>query len=222
VGKRAIDLIIGTLMCVIALPVMLVGALVSMIALRTWSPFFKQERVGRGGAALQFPKLRTMPKTMPAYGLKTEISFDELPRTMKFLRKTHIDELPQLFLVVTGALSLVGPRPKMPDSVEPVERRYGAARVQVPQGCTGLWQVSVAKPFLPNDHPEFDLFYVANHSVRLDLWILWRTLGHGLGLTKLITLDDVPAWARRKAAPLTVVLDLTERPADTSAAHANA
>jgi lipopolysaccharide/colanic/teichoic acid biosynthesis glycosyltransferase len=220
VGKRALDLAFGIVLCLAALPLMLVGVVLSMVSLRTLSPFFRQERVGFGGARLRFPKLRTMPCSMPAYGLKTEMSFDELPRAMKFLRRTHIDELPQLFLVVTGALSLVGPRPKMPDSVEPVDAHYGAARVQVPQGCTGLWQISVAKPFLPNDHPEYDLFYVANRSVRLDLWILWRTLAHGLGLTKLITLEDVPAWAHRATRAQTL-LDLAEgEPVSATAARA--
>lgn len=212
-AKRALDLTIGTALCLLSLPLMLLGAVVSMISLRTSSPFFRQDRVGFRGERLRFPKLRTMPKSMPAYGLKTEISFDELPAAMRFLRRTHVDELPQLFLVMTGALSLVGPRPKMPDAVEPVDADYGTTRVKVPQGCTGLWQISVAKPFLPNDHPEYDLFYVENQSLRLDLWILWRTLGHGLGLTKLITLDDVPTWARRAVQ----VLDLTDEPAETPA-----
>ena len=212
-GKRIIDLTLGAVLCVVAVPVMLVGALVSMIALRTLSPFFRQERVGFEGRRLLLPKIRTMPRSMPAYGLKTEICFDELPRSMKFLRRTHIDELPQLFLVVSGALSLVGPRPKMPDAVEPVDARYGTARVTVPQGCTGLWQISVAKPFLPNDHPEYDLLYVENHSVRLDCWILWRTFAHGLCLTKLITLRDVPQWA----------VDRREVPAEApTAVHLNA
>jgi lipopolysaccharide/colanic/teichoic acid biosynthesis glycosyltransferase len=214
VRKRALDLIVGTLLCVVAVPLMLAAALVSMIVLRTWSPLFFHERVGFGGAPLRFPKLRTMPPSMPAYGLKTAMSFETLPPAMKFLRRTHIDELPQLFLVVTGALSLVGPRPKMPDAVEPVDAQYGAARVTVPQGCTGLWQISVHKLELPNDHPDYDLLYVANQSLRLDLWILWRTLAHGLKLSKLITLEDVPAWARR---------ELIERPADAPAAlRANA
>jgi hypothetical protein len=83
----------------------------------------------------------------------------------------------------------------MPDIFEPVTAPYGTERVQVPQGCTGLWQISTDKYGLPSDSPEYDLFYVANHSVRLDLWILWRTVAHGLHLTKLITLDDIPAWA---------------------------
>ncbi|HVV36723.1 MAG TPA: sugar transferase [Acidimicrobiales bacterium] len=216
------DIVGGALLSLAAVPLIAVGTVVVMVTLRTTSPFFTQTRIGRNGRELRFPKLRTMPRSMPAYALKTEVSFDHLPRPMKFLRRMHIDELPQLFLVVTGALSLVGPRPKMPDAVEPVDAAYGAARVRVRQGCTGLWQISTAKSLLPKDHPEYDLFYVEHQSLRLDLWILWRTLMHGLRLTNLITLDDVPAWtlrqgATRRNAP---VLDLT--PGKESHQRANA
>ncbi|HUR77191.1 MAG TPA: sugar transferase [Acidimicrobiales bacterium] len=209
--KRAIDIVIGTLLCVIALPIIAVGALVVMVTLRTTSPFFTQTRIGRGGTGIRFPKLRTMPKSMPAYTLKTAAAFGELSAVSQFLRNTHIDELPQLVLVIKGDLSLVGPRPKMPDAVEPVARHYGRMRVRVPQGCTGLWQISRHKTELPDSHPEYDQFYVANQSTALDLWILWRTLAHGLRITRLITLDDVPAWVRaRHGAPVLRLLDLTE------------
>jgi lipopolysaccharide/colanic/teichoic acid biosynthesis glycosyltransferase len=225
--KRLIDIVVGTFMCLVALPFIAVGAIVVMISLRTLSPFFSQTRIGKGGEDLKFPKLRTMPKSMPAYALKTETCFKHLPAATKFLRKMHIDELPQLFLVVTGKLSLVGPRPKMPDAVEPVGAIYGRARVQVAQGCTGLWQISEAKTDLPSNHPEYDLFYVANHSVRMDMWILWRTLMHGLRFTPLITLEDVPAWVqtKRTVPVLAPVIDLTtheKSAAAVSPLHANA
>jgi lipopolysaccharide/colanic/teichoic acid biosynthesis glycosyltransferase len=199
------------MLCLLALPFIALGAVVVMVSLRTVSPFFFQTRIGRSGKDIRFPKLRTMPRSMPEYALKTTVSFAHLPAAMKFLRKLHIDELPQLFLVVTGTVSLVGPRPKMPDIYEPVTAPYGTTRVQVPQGCTGLWQISAHKYELPSDYPEYDLFYVAHQSFRLDLWILWRTLAHGLRLTKLVTLADVPVWARRPtAAPALPWLDLTD------------
>ena len=212
-GKRLLDIVGGLVLGIVALPLILAGALVAMVSLRTLSPFFRQERVGFGGQPLRFPKIRTMPRDMPEYALKTTVSFDHLPKAMQFLRKLHIDELPQLLLVLTGELSLVGPRPKMPDVFEPVSAHYGDTRVRVPQGCTGLWQISVHKYELPSDSPEYDLFYVANHSVRFDLWILWRTFAHGLHLSKLVTLADVPRWARRsKEAPVLQLLDLTDAP----------
>lgn len=191
--KRAIDLALGIVLAVVALPVVMVMAFCLFVVFRQ-SPFFMQERIGYEGKRLRFPKLRTLPRSSPAYALKTELSFDDLPRSAKLFRNLHIDELPQLLLVITGALSLVGPRPKMPDDVEPCGAEYGRTRVTVPQGCTGLWQISVDKGGIPDRTPEYDLFYVAHRSNRFDLWILWQTLLHGLHLGKLVTLDDVPNW----------------------------
>lgn len=209
-------------MCLVALPLILVGAVAVMIALRTWSPFFSQIRLGRGGEPIKFPKLRTLPKSMPKYGLKTKMSFDHVPAATRFLRTMHIDELPQLFLVVTGKMSLVGPRPKMPDDVEPVDPFYGTNRVKVAQGCTGLWQISQAKTDLPSNHPEYDLFYVANRTLRMDMWILWRTLLHGLRVANLITLGDVPTWTLAKTPTHVAppVIDLTSHEAATLRANA--
>jgi lipopolysaccharide/colanic/teichoic acid biosynthesis glycosyltransferase len=210
-GKRLLDIVGGLLLGIVALPFIAAGALVVMVSLRTISPFFFQTRIGAGGKDIRFPKLRTMPRSMPEYALKTTVSFDELPAAMKFLRRLHIDELPQLFLVVAGELSLVGPRPKMPDLFEPVGALYGRTRVQVRQGCTGLWQISVHKYDLPSDNPEYDLFYVANHTFRLDAWILLRTLTHGLRLTRPVTLADVPRWTGcAVTVPMLPLLDLSE------------
>jgi lipopolysaccharide/colanic/teichoic acid biosynthesis glycosyltransferase len=203
--KRSIDIVLGTILVVFALPLMLVGSVCLTVAFRHF-PFFMQDRIGFGGRPLRFPKLRTLPSSVPAYALKTEISFDDLPRSGKFLRKVHFDELPQLFLVVMGRLSLVGPRPKMPDDVEPCDEEYGRLRVTVPQGCTGLWQISVDKSGIPDKTPEYDLFYVAHRSNRFDMWILWRTLMNGLHIGKLVTLDDIPKWVYKgdKAVPTAV------------------
>jgi lipopolysaccharide/colanic/teichoic acid biosynthesis glycosyltransferase len=216
--KRLFDVVVGLVLCAFAAPIIVAGALATMLALRTTSPFFSQTRLGYRDKDLRFPKLRTMPASMPAYALKTAMSFDHLPRVSRFLRSMHIDELPQLFLVVRGELSLVGPRPKMPDDVEPVDAMYSRTRRQVPQGCTGLWQISVDKSNLPGDHPEYDFFYVANHSLRLDAWILWRTLTHALRLTNLVTLEDVPTWARRTTRTHTPerVLDLATIPSEAT------
>jgi len=191
--KRGIDIVLGTVLLICALPLLLIASVSLTIAFRHF-PFFMQDRIGYRGKALAFPKLRTLPSTVPAYALKTEISFDGLPRSGKYLRRVHFDELPQLILVVMGRLSLVGPRPKMPDDVEPCDAEYGRLRVTVPQGCTGLWQISVDKCGIPDKTPQYDLFYVSHRSNRFDLWILWRTLMNGLHIGDLVTLDDVPEW----------------------------
>lgn len=188
----------GAVLFVALLPVMAVVALGVAVELRTWRAFFVQRRLGLRGRPFAFVKLRTLPVSAPAYALKTEVVPAPPGRLVDFLRRSHLDELPQLALVLTGRLSLVGPRPKMPHEVEPVEPLYGAVRTSVPQGCTGLWQVSVAANGLPDASPEYDLFYVAHRGIRLDGWILWRTALLMSGLAGPISLGDVPRWAHRR------------------------
>jgi len=182
---------------VAAVPVIVVAAVGVLVAFGTW-PFFVQERIGAGGRLLRFPKLRTLPPETPAYTLKRDLDTASLPWLARALRRSHLDELPQLFLVLGGQLSLVGPRPKMPDEAEPVPSRYGMVRASVPQGCTGLWQISRASHLLPHEAPEFDFFYVSNRGLRLDCWILWRTALVVTGLGRRVDLHDVPMWCRRR------------------------
>ncbi len=195
-GKRTIDLVAGFVVAVATLPLLLMCLLASAIVLRTW-PLFVQTRLGEGGRVMRMPKVRTLPRDFPAYALKPEVVATRLPTLMRLLRHHKLDELPQLWLVVLGRLSLVGPRPKMPDGHEPVDREYGARRVLVPQGCTCLWQISDQVHLLPSQAPEFDLYYVDEGTVRLDLWILWRTALLMLGIAGPVGLGDVPAWTRR-------------------------
>jgi lipopolysaccharide/colanic/teichoic acid biosynthesis glycosyltransferase len=200
--KRAIDLTVGTVLAVASLPFIVVGAAISTFSLRCW-PFFQQERLGLHGQPFSMWKIRTLPPCTSPYALKDDSVSSLAPtRATAWLRRTRLDELPQLFHVLSGELSLVGPRPKMPDEYEPVEAVYGAVRVSVPQGCTGLWQISAHTDALPRDHPEFDLLYVEVHSLRLDLWILRRTVGVLLGSPRRIVLDDLPRWATRSQVSL--------------------
>lgn len=198
--KRVIDLVAAAVLTVLTLPVVLLLAVVLAVHLRAW-PFFTHERIGRDGRTLRVTKLRTLSPSMRPYALKTEVEL-EASRLCQALRRLHLDELPQLWLVVIGAMSLVGPRPKMPDEHEPVDALYGMERVMVPQGITGLWQVSDSTDLLPSEAMQYDLFYVRNHSVLLDLWILWRTVGTVLGRGRGVTLDDVPGWALSGAPEL--------------------
>lgn len=208
--KRVIDLIAAFVLTVLTLPVVVVLAVVLAVHLRAW-PFFTHERIGHDGRMIRVTKLRTLPPSTRPYALKTEVSL-ETSRLCLALRRLHLDELPQLWLVVVGAMSLVGPRPKMPDEHEPVDPIYGYERVTVPQGITGLWQVSDATNVLPSDAMQYDLFYVRNQTLLLDLWILWRTIGVVLGLGGEATLGDVPTWALPVTDParrVVVSTDLT-------------
>lgn len=210
--KRALDLVLATVLSLATLPVVLLLGIVLAVHLRAW-PLFVHDRIGRDHRPLRMVKLRTLPTTTPSYALKTDVPL-ETSALCRVVRRLHLDELPQLWLVVRGSLSLVGPRPKMPDEAEPVDPRYGAERVTVPQGVTGLWQVSNATGGLPSDAPHFDVHYVRNRTTRLDLWIMWRTLGKVLGLARGVDVRDVPNWAlprhaRRRTRRVVLAPDLT-------------
>jgi lipopolysaccharide/colanic/teichoic acid biosynthesis glycosyltransferase len=92
----------------------------------------------------------------------------------RFLRRYSLDELPQLVNVFRGEMSLVGPRPALPSEVEQYDH-WVRNRLNVKPGMTGLWQVSGRAETTFSDYVRYDLFYIQNWSLSLDLWILWRT-----------------------------------------------
>ena len=198
-GKRVFDLVVGAVLALVALPLILGFAIALAITLRAW-PFFLQERIGQHGRTFKILKLRTLPAHAPRYALKDSLDFSTLPAVARFLRRTHLDELPQLFCVLAGNLSLVGPRPKMPDAHEPVDPRYAAIRQSVKQGCTGLWQIGRDADGLPHEAPEYDYFYIKNQSLWLDLWILLQTVLVVARLSRGTSLDCVPQWAVASSA----------------------
>ena len=193
ISKRVFDLLVGLPLAFVAVPVIAVLAAGLACSLRCW-PFFVQTRIGKGGRPFRMIKLRTLPPSTQRHLLKHDLSAVAAPRFARAVRNRHLDELPQLFLVVVGKLSLVGPRPKMLDAFEPVEANYGAARVVVGQGCTGLWQIGRHADSLPRDAPEYDLFYLRHRSCRLDVWILCRTTRILLGFGGRVGLNEVPRW----------------------------
>jgi exopolysaccharide production protein ExoY len=198
--KRSADIAIGIPLCVVAVPVVIVLAFALSIQLRA-TPIFVHERIGRGGAYIRIPKLRTLPAHTPPYADKTVHNLSPGSPLASFLRRAHLDELPQLFLVVLGRLSLVGPRPRMvTEALEFSDPRYDAVRTSVDQGCTGLWQISVDGCRRVSDAPQYDFFYAHHRTLRLDLWILWRTLVQALGAAP-ITLADVPRWTLDGSSP---------------------
>ena len=193
VGKRVIDLVVGVPLALLVLPLIVVLAVGSAITLRAW-PLFVQRRVGRGGREFPFVKLRTLPTTVPTAADKYHLQDVRIPAFCRVLRAKHLDELPQLLLVPVGWMSLVGPRPEMPDILERYPRELAADRSCVRPGCTGLWQVSTSVSKLIYEAPEYDLAYVREGSLRLDLWILARTLRLYLPRARYIELSDIPRW----------------------------
>jgi lipopolysaccharide/colanic/teichoic acid biosynthesis glycosyltransferase len=193
--KRLVDVVVAASLSVIVVPVVLLLAAVGAVHFRA-NPFFTQTRLGQHGEEFTILKLRSLPPETGAYLLKESLGQQELSWFSRFLRGTKLDELPQLLHVLTGKMTLVGPRPKMPDRFEPVAFAYAHARTRVPQGCTCLWQVGVTTDGLPSETPEFDYFYLLHGGPRLDLWIVMRTALTLLGLARPVSLDDIPEWAR--------------------------
>jgi lipopolysaccharide/colanic/teichoic acid biosynthesis glycosyltransferase len=192
--KRCIDVAAGAVLAVLSLPLVLVMAVVSALLFRAW-PFFTQTRVGLNGRNFRIVKIRTLPKTAPSQAHKFVINEIRLPRFASLLRNTHLDELPQLWLVPVGTMSLVGPRPEMCFLHEQGDDGFGELRTSVRPGCTGLWQVSKAASGLIWDTMEYDRFYVRHACLRLDLWILARTLLIMTPFAKVVSLADIPRWA---------------------------
>ncbi|CAI7977875.1 Undecaprenyl-phosphate galactose phosphotransferase [Frankia sp. Hr75.2] len=149
---------------------------------------FKQIRVGRGGSEFRMYKFRSMyvdaeqrkaeleSSNERAEGLLFKMRDDpRITKVGKFLRKWSLDELPQLFNVVNGSMSLVGPRPPLPSEVARYEDDV-YRRLMVKPGLTGLWQISGRSDLEWNESVRLDLRYVENWSLAMDFVILWRTL----------------------------------------------
>jgi len=185
--KRALDLIVGSAMLALTLPLMLlIGA---AIRLDTPGPvFYADQRVGRDGKLFWMHKFRSMRKgaedqldelVRTGGEGETLFKFEDDPRVTRvgrFLRRTSIDELPQLFNVLKGEMSMVGPRPELPWLVDRYEP-WQWQRLTVPQGMTGWWQVNGRGDKPQHLHTQEDLFYIQHYSLLLDIRILWRTVG---------------------------------------------
>lgn len=207
IAKRGFDIIVGSVLALVALPFILIAALVSAASLRAW-PFFVQHRVGRGGHTFRILKVRTLPAHVPSYTAKTALDPASFSRSMAFLRRTHLDELPQLFLVPAGKMSLVGPRPEMRFLHDRLPRSTAELRTSVRPGCTGLWQISEGSLALINETPEYDRYYLLQSSTRFDLWILWRTFRVMFTRAEPVGIDDIPQWVL-PTTKLEAELDLT-------------
>lgn len=194
-GKRLVDIALGSLLAIAAVPIVVLLAIAVAIALREW-PFFTHDRVGKDGELFRMIKIKTLPSNVPPYADKNDLDLYAIPALCRFLRATHIDELPQLLLVLRGKMSLVGPRPHWD---EPIDPHFLDVRTSVRPGCTGLWQLGHHRHLNAVAEPSYDYFYVEHSSLTLDAWILWRTLLALPGLGKPRALTDVPRWARRDA-----------------------
>ena len=182
--KRLMDIVLATLLLIIFLPVLILCAIA--IGLDSRGPvFFRQERTGKGGQRFKMFKLRTMVRDADSIKNKyrhlntqsyPDFKIPNDPRITKFgrfLRKTSLDEFPQLLNVIRGEMSLVGPRPTSFDSS--TYDLWHTARLEVKPGITGLWQVSGRCDIDFDDRARLDIAYIRNQSIGLDIKIMLRT-----------------------------------------------
>ncbi|WP_223992485.1 sugar transferase [Arthrobacter sp. NicSoilB11] len=186
VAKRLFDIVISGALITLAAPLMMIVAVV--VRFDSKGPvLFRQQRVGMGGNTFHMLKFRSMvvdaerqlsvlSDQNEGSGVLFKIKNDpRITRVGRYLRRYSVDELPQLFNIFAGSMSLVGPRPPLPQEVEAYERDV-RRRLLVKPGLTGLWQVSGRSDLSWQDSVRLDLYYVENWSLAGDLVILLRTI----------------------------------------------
>jgi lipopolysaccharide/colanic/teichoic acid biosynthesis glycosyltransferase len=193
VGRRTQDIILSSLALIVLSPFMLLVALIIYIDDPHGSPIFVQERIGRGGKPFKFYKFRSMvvdaedrldelqslnEKDGPAFKIHDD---PRITHVGKFIRKTSIDELPQLVNVLKGDMSICGPRPPLPREVEKYNE-YQMQRLYVTPGLTCYWQIQHNRDDLSFDEwLELDLKYLRERSFIVDWKIIFATIGAVLG-----------------------------------------
>lgn len=196
--KRGTDIFVSWPSLLVIAPLLLVLVIVNAIATKG-HPIFRQTRVGRNGRDIRVYKFRSMaidaedrlrndPDLYAKYlanGHKLPEGEDPRITTFgRFLRKSSLDELPQLWCVATGSMSMVGPRPVLPDELEKLYGTRQDCYLRSKPGLTGLWQVSGRSTVTGDDRVDLDCDYVHNWSFFSDLSVLLRTVpavvfGHG-------------------------------------------
>lgn len=187
IAKRFFDIIGAAAGLILLSPLFLLVALLIKLEDPKGSVFFYQTRVGKNEKPFRMFKFRSMVMNAEEK-LKDLLDKNEISGAMfkmkddpritkigKFIRKTSIDELPQLYNVLRGDMSLVGPRPPLVREVADYTK-YDKLRLSVTPGCTGLWQVSGRNELSFHEMVELDLTYIQNRSVLGDLKIIFKTL----------------------------------------------
>ncbi len=195
--KRLIDLLGSLIGMVIVFPIFIIIAL--SVKLTSKGPiFFKQERLGKNGRVFKIIKFRTMVVNAEKMGdgLKVENESDNrITKVGKFLRATSLDELPQLWNVLMGDMSLVGPRPPVPYHPYKYEEYndFQRKRFEMRPGITGLTQVTVRNSVSWDDRIRIDVEYIERFNLWLDIKILFRTV------IKVIKSEDIYGQNKKEA-----------------------
>lgn len=190
--KRLID-VSGSVIGLIALSPLLVGAAAAIVATMGWPVIFRQQRPGLNGEIFTLYKFRTMRPPRTGEGPYFRTDAQRLTRLGRFLRATSIDELPELWNVLKGEMSIVGPRPLLVEYLD----RYSpeqARRHEVRPGITGWAQVNGRQAIAFSKRLALDVWYVDNWSLSLDMRIIIRTLADTVRSRGVISgqnVDDV-------------------------------
>jgi lipopolysaccharide/colanic/teichoic acid biosynthesis glycosyltransferase len=194
IAKRSCDLVVGAVLLTLSAPALVAAA----VAIKATSPgpvLFHQQRIGKGGNPFVVYKLRTMANDAEQEhaefaarrgvdGQLFKLEADpRVTRVGRFLRRSSLDEVPQLWNVLRGDMALVGPRPFVPSESSSING-FAQRRFEVRPGLTGLWQVSGRSNLSFDELQRLDYLYVASWSLWWDLRILWNTparvlRGHG-------------------------------------------
>ena len=188
IGRRTQDVILSSLALVALSPVMLATAIAIVVDDPSAGPIFSQERIGRNGKPFKFYKFRSMCPNAeaklddlleqnemdgPVFKIKDD---PRITRVGKFIRKTSLDELPQLWNILKGDMSIVGTRPPLPGEVSLYELHH-RARLAIKPGITGLWQVSGRSDITDFEEVvDLDKQYINSWNIEMDIKILLKTV----------------------------------------------
>ncbi len=173
--KRIMDITIAGILVVLLIPFWIIIPILIKLDSKG-SVFFVHERIGLNGKPFKIYKFRTMYSSTNPYEYSPEKPDDHrITRIGKFLRQTSLDEIPNLFNVLKGDMSIVGPRPEMPFIVAKYEE-WQKKRLTVKPGITGLWQILGRKDIPLQENLEYDFYYIKNRSLLLDIIIILKTI----------------------------------------------
>lgn len=175
--KRFLDIFLCLIGCVIAIPIVIITCIFVVLESKE-NPIYTQERLGKGGQSFKLYKIRSMctdaEKNGPKWADKND---NRVTKVGKFIRKTRIDEIPQLFNILKGDMNIVGPRPERHVFAYKFEQEIPGFmnRLKVKPGLTGLAQINGGYDITPKEKLKYDLEYIKNRNLLMDFKIIFKT-----------------------------------------------
>ena len=176
--KSCIEFVLSFLLLILVIPIIILACIAIIVEIRA-NPLYTQERAGLNGRIFKIYKLRSMYVDAEKDGHKwASENDDRITKVGKFIRKTRIDELPQLINIIKGEMSFIGPRPERPEFIQEFLKGIPDFndRLLVKPGITGWAQVNGGYSFTPKEKLVLDKYYIENEGFKLDLLILLKTI----------------------------------------------